>query len=65
MILELKVNHSPEEAIDQIREKNYLVRFTGKKAKNEKKIERILLVGIGYDKQTKKHRCKIEGQKLV
>ncbi|WP_283683446.1 AAA family ATPase [Parablautia sp. Marseille-Q6255] len=65
MILELKVNHSPEEAIDQIREKNYLVRFTGKKAKNEKKIERILLVGIGYDKQTKKHRCKIEEQKLV
>lgn len=64
IILELKVDHSPEEAITQIKEKNYMVRFTGKDAKNEKKIERILLVGIGYDKQTKKHRCKIEEQKL-
>lgn len=65
IILELKVDHSPEDAITQIKEKNYLVRFTGKKVKNEKKIERILLVGIGYDKQTKRHRCKIEEQKLV
>lgn len=65
IILELKVDHSPEEAITQIKEKNYMVRFTGKDAKNEKKIERILLVGIGYDKQTKKHKCKIEELKLA
>lgn len=65
MLTELKVDHSAEEAITQIKEKNYMVRFTGKDAKNEKKVERILLVGIGYDKQTKKHKCKIEEQKLV
>ena len=30
IILELKVGHSPEEAIAQIKKKNYMVRFTGK-----------------------------------
>ncbi len=59
IILELKVDHSPEEAIRQIKEKNYLVRFFGKK-KSDGRPQRILLVGIGYDKATKKHHCMVE-----
>lgn len=65
IILELKVDHSPEEALAQIREKNYTIRFTGQKVKKDKRVNRILLVGIGYDKQTKKHRCKVEEIKLI
>ena len=65
IILELKVDHSPEEAIEQIKEKNYMLRFTGNTSEHQKvKIRRVLLVGIGYDKETKKHHCKIEEIKL-
>lgn len=60
IILELKVGHSPEEAIAQIKEKNYAVRFMGKFAQQKTKPLRILLVGIGYDRDQKKHRCKVE-----
>ena len=53
IILELKVNHTPEEAIQQIKEKKYpesIKQYTGD----------ILLVGINYDKKTKEHQCLIE-----
>ena len=60
IILELKVDHSPEEAIDQIKEKKYSLRFQGKLAERSKYTGRILAVGIGYDKRTKKHNCKVE-----
>lgn len=60
IILELKVDHSPDEAIAQIKEKNYTVRFAGKTGKFGTKPQRILLVGIGYDKEKKKHSCKVE-----
>ena len=60
IILELKVDHSPEEAISQIKEKKYSLRFQGKLAEKSKYTGRILAVGIGYDKKTKKHNCKIE-----
>ena len=53
LIVELKWNQSAEGAIQQIREKQYvqaLSEYTG----------RILLVGINYDKSTKKHQCVIE-----
>lgn len=56
IILELKVDHSPEEAIAQIREKNYAVRFDEKILPNG----RILLVGISYDREKKIHHCKVE-----
>lgn len=52
-IIELKKKSTPEEALDQIREKRYalaLKDYTGKK----------LAIGIGYDKELKKHRVKIE-----
>lgn len=60
IILELKADHSPQEAIAQIKQKNYILRFTGKTMQEWRKPHRILLVGIGYDKKTKKHRCEVE-----
>lgn len=59
IILELKVDHSPEEAIAQIKEKNYTARFSAR-AQLRTKPKRILLVGIGYDKAEKRHNCKVE-----
>ena len=60
IILELKVDHTPEEAIAQIKEKDYALRFKGKTAEREKYTGRILAVGISYDKETKEHVCKVE-----
>lgn len=59
IVLELKVDHSPEEAIAQIKEKNYAARFTERRQVRTG-TQRILLVGIGYDKVKKKHSCKVE-----
>lgn len=60
IILELKVDHTPEEAIAQIKEKNYALRFRGKLGEKQVYTGRILAVGLGYDKKTKKHSCKVE-----
>lgn len=60
IILELKVDSSPEEAIQQIKDKQYILRFKGKLAEESRYTGDILLVGINYDKETKKHTCKIE-----
>ena len=60
MILELKVDHTPEEAVAQIKEKKYMMKFQGKLGEQSKYTGRILAVGIGYDKKTKKHCCKVE-----
>lgn len=60
IILELKVDHTPEEAIAQIKEKDYALRFKGKTAEKEKYTGRIIAVGISYDKETKEHACKVE-----
>ena len=53
MIVELKFDGSAEGAIAQVRERNYpqLV---------QEFADRLLLVGINYDKKTKKHECRIE-----
>ena len=53
LVIELKVNHSADTAIEQIKRKEYpdkIAEYTGD----------ILLVGINYDKDTKQHTCKIE-----
>lgn len=53
LVIELKWDQSAFGAIAQIKEKNYcqsLKDYTGN----------ILLVGINYDKKTKKHTCIIE-----
>lgn len=60
IILELKVDHTPEEAIQQIKERKYDLRFRVKLGEKPKYTGRILAVGIGYDKKQKKHECKIE-----
>ena len=60
MILELKVDHTPEEAIQQIKDKEYVLRFKGKTAERSRYTGRILAVGISYDKETKEHFCKVE-----
>ncbi len=56
MIVELKYDNSAESAIEQIKEKQYmdcLQDYSGD----------VLLVGINYDKESKKHSCKIERSK--
>lgn len=59
IILELKVDKSPEYALRQIKEKNYIMRFKGGLAENPA-VDKVLLVGINYDRKTKKHSCVIE-----
>ena len=56
MIVELKYDNSAESAIEQIKEKRYidcLKNYSGE----------VLLVGINYDKESKRHSCKIEMEK--
>lgn len=60
MILELKVDSTPQEAIRQIRDKQYALRLRGKLGENPKYTGRILAVVISYDKKTKEHSCEVE-----
>ncbi|MCD8104949.1 MAG: ATP-binding protein [Lachnospiraceae bacterium] len=60
IILELKVDDTPEAAIRQIKDRSYALKFQGKMAEKKRHFGRILLVGIGYDKKKKDHCCKIE-----
>lgn len=61
LILELKVDHTPEEAIAQIKQKQYALSFAGTMGDAHKRYDgRILAVGIGYNKKDKQHRCKVE-----
>ncbi len=62
IILELKVNHTADEAIRQIKDRNYMQRFIGKLGEKSPYRGRILAVGIAYSKKEKNkcHRCKVE-----
>ena len=60
IILELKVDASPEKAIQQIKDKDYVLCFQGKLGEERKYTGEILGVGISYDRTTKEHQCKIE-----
>lgn len=53
MVVELKWNQQAEGAISQIKTRNYAGAL--KEYSND-----ILLVGISYNKKTKKHKCIIE-----
>lgn len=53
MIVELKIDAAADSAIDQIKRKEYTEGLKGYKGK-------VLLVGISYNKKSKKHTCKIE-----
>ncbi len=60
IILELKVDGTPEEAIRQIKEKKYALAFSPKLGTPPIYTGRILAVGIAYDRKTKRHSCRIE-----
>lgn len=53
MVIELKCDEGVDTAIKQIKDKGYTRAFKDYKG-------HVLLVGISYDKKTKKHSCKIE-----
>ena len=53
MIIELKKGHSTEEAIQQIKDKDYLHKVSEYSGE-------MLLVGINYDRDSKNHTCLIE-----
>ena len=53
IILELKVNKDADTAISQIHRRQY-------PEKVRDYANRLLLVGINYDKDTKQHTCQIE-----
>jgi len=54
-ILELKKDEDVEVAINQIKEKEYAVKF-----KKEYQDREVLIVGICYNSKTKEHSCKID-----
>ncbi len=62
IIIELKVNSTPEEAIEQIRDRKYALRFEDRFGERPEYTGRILAVGIAYDKSdtAKKHKCRVE-----
>ncbi|MCC8151422.1 MAG: PD-(D/E)XK nuclease domain-containing protein, partial [Lachnospiraceae bacterium] len=60
IIMELKVDDSPEAAIQQIKDRKYALKFRGKMAEKKRHTGKILLVGIGYSKKRKDHHCKVE-----
>jgi len=53
IVLELKYDWSADTAIRQIKEKRYAGALAGYS-------EKVLLVGVSYDKETKQHSCVIE-----
>ena len=53
MVVELKYNQSADTAINQIKDKRYQGALSGYG-------DKILLVGINYDKDSKEHTCIIE-----
>ncbi len=62
IIIELKVNHTADDAIKQIKNRQYMLRFEGKIGEKPEYTGRILAVGIAYNKKSsdKKHECKVE-----
>ena len=60
IILELKVDHLAEDAMKQIKERQYALRFAPKIGEERIYTGKILAVGIAYDRKTKKHSCIVE-----
>lgn len=62
IIIELKVNHTADEAIAQIKDRRYALRFEGKSGQRPEYTGRVLAVGIAYDQEdtSKRHECKVE-----
>ena len=55
VVVELKWEHSPAEALAQMRERNYAAAFRGTAAQDN-----VLLCAITYDPKAKRHSCAIE-----
>lgn len=62
IIIELKINHTAADAIRQIKERQYALRFEGKFGEVPEYTGRILAVGIAYNKNDpqKSHECKVD-----
>ena len=60
IILELKVDHTPDEAIAQIIDKKYALKFVPKLAG-----QKIYTGRIGYWKDSKEHSCKVEELNVI
>ncbi len=60
IILELKVDKTAEEAVQQIKTRQYALKFQGKLGEEPPYTGRILAVGIGYNRKDKKHHCIVE-----
>ena len=60
IILELKVDSTPEEAIRQIRERGYMLNFKRRIGGRPEYTGKVFGVGIAYDRKSKTHSCKIE-----
>ncbi len=58
MVVELKWNQTAQGAVRQIKERKYVDALKEYKGN-------VLLVGINYDKHSKKHTCKIEKRELI
>lgn len=58
ILLELKYNISADAAIEQIHRKQY-------QSKVLQAHEEVILVGINYDRETKRHECKIESVRYL
>ena len=53
IVIELKVGKDADAAIDQIKRREY-------PAKLQEYVDRLLLVGISYNRENKQHDCRIE-----
>jgi len=60
IILELKVDKPAKEAVRQIKERRYDLKFRGKLGEEPMYTGRILAVGMAYNKQDKRHSCIVE-----
>ena len=59
IILELKKDDTPEKAIQQIKDKKYLLKLS-KLQQGKVHTGKILLVGMTYNTKNKEHRCMVE-----
>ena len=57
MLIEFKRDASAEEAMEQIRAKDYTSRYCESECTND-----ILMIGLSYNSKTKEHQCVIEKQ---
>ncbi len=62
IIIELKVDDTADSAIQQIKDRQYMLNFNGKLGEEPRCIGRIIAVGIAYGRkdEKKRHKCKVE-----